>query len=140
VVVLGSRVVVALFMTSVVQGQESKKDKVKVTGAEHQQRASKYFVTAGYNEQNGCSFMIVNSGDGATRKQYYDCPSYGLSGVSKGTFRVVGDKVCSIYEGLNWGLERGVEHYQIGEDKYEMWFEKATVGSFERAGTYYRLK
>jgi hypothetical protein len=84
--------------------------------------------------------MIVNSGDGTTKKQYYDCPSYGISGVSKGTFRVVGEKECSIYEGLNLGLERCVEHYQIGEDKYEFWYEKATQGSFERAGTYYRVK
>jgi hypothetical protein len=140
VVVLGSCVVVALFMASVVQGQESKKEKVKLTGAELQQLASKYYVIAGVNEQNGCSFMIVNSGDGTTRKQYYDCPSYSLSGVAKGTFRVVGDKECSIYEGLNWGLERCYELYQIGEDKYEWWVEKPIPGSFERAGTQYRLK
>jgi hypothetical protein len=99
-VVLGLCVVVALFMTSAVLAQESKKDKVKLMGAELQQRASKYFVVAGFNEQNGCSFMIVNSGDGTTRKQYWDCPPPGWSGTSNGIFRVVGDKECSKYEGI----------------------------------------
>ena len=140
VVVLGLCLVLALFLTSVAQGQESKKKKVKLTGAELQQRASKHFVVAGFNEQNGCSFMIVNSGDGTTRKQYWDCPPPGWSGTSNGTFRVVGDKECSKYEGIYSGQERCTETYQLGEDKYEFWYEKATQGSFERAGTYYRLK
>jgi hypothetical protein len=140
-VVLGLGLVVALFMTSVVQSQESKKDKVKLTGAELQQRASKYFVIAGYNVQTDCSFMIVNSGDGKTRKQYWDClsPLFG-SGTSNGTFRVVGDKECSKYEAILGGQERCAETYQIGEDKYEFWYEQLPQGSFERAGIYYRLK
>jgi hypothetical protein len=139
--VLGLCLLLALFLTSAAQGQEGKKEKVKLTGAELQQRASKYFVIAGHNEQNDCSWMIVNSGDGKTRKQYWDCvsPMFG-SGTSNGTFRVVGDKECSKYEGIYGGQERCTETYQLGEDKYEFWYEKATQGSFERAGTYYRLK
>ena len=139
-VVLGLCVVLALFLTSVAQGQEGKKEKVKLTSAELQQRASKYFVIAGYNEQNGCSFMIVNFGDGTTRKQYWDCPPPGWSGTSNGTFRVVGDKECSKYEGISSGQERCHEKYQIGEDKYELWLEGSTEGSFTRIGVYYQLR
>jgi hypothetical protein len=141
VVALGLCAVLGLFFATVAQGQESKKDKVKLTGAELQQRASKYFVIAGYNQQNRCSWMIVNYGDGTTRKQYWECgPNLG-SGISKGTFRVVEDKECSIWEEISFGHERCYEHYEIGENKYEVWIEALGLGNyFTREGVYYQLR
>ena len=130
-VVLGLCVIVALFVTSTGQSQQSKKDKVKITGAQYKQRYSKYIVTAGVNKLNDCAWMVINFGDGR-RTQYWHCRD-GRVGSTNGTFRIVDDKVCNKWE-IMGDQEQCSESYKIDEDKSELWIEQPS-GEFKFAGT-----
>lgn len=115
-----------------VQGQQSKKDKVRLTGTALQKMHSEYYATAGLNPTNGCVWMVVNFGGGA-KEQFWHCRAWG-SGSSKGTAQVVGDQLCNKWEKINSGQEQCWEIYRIDETKYEAWRD----GKFQMS--YYRLK
>jgi hypothetical protein len=97
---------------------ETKKDKIKITGAELQDQFSKYAIFAGINFQNNVLWMLAQK-DLDERNIYWK--SFGkpdLAGSSSGSLKIVGDQYCS-----KWGSgkEKCFDFYRIGEDKYEMW-------------------
>ena len=90
-------------------------EKVKVAGAELEQWLSTYHSYAGTDDKSNCVFIVINhSAD--RRVQYYDCPT--LSGIGKGTARVVGDKMCTKWD-YGTMMEKCSEVYRIGENRYE---------------------
>ena len=117
------------------QGQDSKKNRVKLTGEQIKQINAEYAVYAGVNKANGCAWLLI-SYEGGTRFTYWHWRS-GQSGSSQGTFRTVGDKGCKKAEFSP--DEQSSETYEIGEDKFELWLE-GPADKFNFAGTYYRLR
>jgi hypothetical protein len=134
--VLGLGVCGGVLMLSTVHAQQTTKDRVKVTAAEYEQRGKEGAVIAGYNTQNGCTWMNVFYPGGNTVKQYWDCGS-GTFGSTMGTYQVVGDMICP-----TWDDGRGFcsEAYRIGEEKFELWIRRKSEDPFTPVGTYYRLK
>ena len=126
---LGESLVATLY--GVQREYETRKDKVKLTGAEIEKLYSQFAVFAGVNKAYSTVWMIRHY-DGGKRETYWrSLTTPGLSGSGIGTARIVGDKLCAAGGS---GAVKCYDIYRVGENKYESWIG----GMIENF--YYRLK
>lgn len=122
---------VAWLAILLIQGQEAygetKKDKVKLTGAELQERLSNYGIAAGVNHRDNTVWIIVNHGNGKRDLFWRSLVKSGLWMTMSGTARVVEDQLCSKW---TFGPERCFDAYRIGEDKYESWLSGSLSSTY----------
>jgi len=109
---------------------ETKKDKVKLTGAELKERESQYAVFAGINHNSKMVWIIIRPSSGKRELYFRSLRKPGLSMSLTGTARLDGDKVCMKYT----QPEKCYDIYRIGKDKYESWIYEGIDS------TQYRLK
>jgi hypothetical protein len=119
--VLGFTVVVLLTASQIDGQQQPQGQRVKLTVSELNDWRSKDAVYAGINQLDGCAFLVVVSKAGYA-EQSWNCPTLGL-GDATGTFRVLGDQLCTKYEKHANGQERCWDVYRVGGIKYEYWLE-----------------
>ena len=130
VVVVGLCAVVALFVASPIQGQESKKDKVKLTGAEIQELLFKSgAVTFGLNHKSNSVFAIVSHGGGKRDIFWRSLADPVVWGTDVTTSKIVGDQLCSKW---TFGPETCYDIYKVGEDKYEAVLKGNLVATWYR--------
>ena len=110
---------------------ETRKDKVKLTGAELKEEESQYAVVAGVDLIFKSVWIIIRPSSGKRELYWRSLRNPGLSGSRTGTTRIVGDQTCHKW---NFGPEKCYDHYRVGKDKYESWLG----GSI--SSVYYRLK
>jgi hypothetical protein len=109
--------VVALVMASAAQGQQSKEEKAKLTGAEVQDVLFKPgAVTFGVIHPNNQVYVIVSHGGGNRDFFWRSLTTPDRWSVDAATAKIVGDQVCSKW---TFGPESCLEVYRIGGDKYE---------------------
>jgi hypothetical protein len=120
---------VVLLVASPIRGQESKPDKVKLTGAELEKLNKPGAISFGINHRMNIVSIIENLENGKRSIFLRSLlePSHWYTGM--GTYKIVGDQLCTKWPGLP---ENCSDIYRVGEDKYESW-SGGTLGA-----TWYR--